>query len=118
MSDQAPLAQKKCQPCEGIGSPMTPNQAASQLASVEGWKIDIDGKGIFREYTTKNFLAAVDFIQKVAQIAEAEDHHPDIHLTGYRNLRIDLSTHAIGGLSENDFIVAAKVNEIPIKLKE
>jgi 4a-hydroxytetrahydrobiopterin dehydratase len=63
-------------------------------------------------------MAAVKFINSVAEIAEKEDHHPDVHLTGYRNLKIDLSTHALGGLSENDFILAAKINELPIELKK
>jgi len=67
---------------------------------------------ISREYVMKNFLAAVDLIGKIAQIAETEDHHPDLHLTGYNCLRVELRTHAIGGLSENDFIVAAKINVI------
>ena len=72
---------------------------------------------ISREFITKNFMAAVTFINKVAQVAEAENHHPDVHLTSYRKLRIELSTHAIGGLSENDFILAAKINELPVELK-
>lgn len=112
MSDITPLVQKKCQPCEGIGDPFDIDKATGQLKYVAGWQIDQDGKGISKQYTTKNFMAAINFIQKVAEIAETEDHHPDIHLTGYRKLRIDLSTHAIGGLSENDFIVAAKINEL------
>jgi 4a-hydroxytetrahydrobiopterin dehydratase len=65
----------------------------------------------------KNFLAAIKFIIKVAQVAEANNHHPDLHLTGYRNLRINLSTHAISGLSENDFILAANINQLPVELK-
>ena len=76
-----------------------------------------DGKSIEREFSTKNFTAAVDFINKIAVIAEGEDHHPDVHLTGYRKLKIILSTHALGGLTENDFIVAAKINEAPVALK-
>ncbi len=91
--------------------------ATEQLKNVQGWELNADGKGITREYVAKNFMTAVTFIGKVAAIAESEDHHPDIHLTGYRNLKIDLSTHAIGGLSENDFIVAAKINNAPIELK-
>ncbi len=117
MSKSTPLAQKKCQPCEGIGSPINKDQAVKHLKEVENWQIDSSGKSIYREYTTKNFITAINFIQKAAQIAEAQNHHPNIHLTGYRKLRIDLSTHAIGGLSENDFIVAAKLNELPIDLK-
>ena len=115
--NERPLTQKKCQPCEGLGSPLTIDQAAEELKQIQGWEIGSDGNGISKKYVTKNFLAAVNFIQKVAEVAETEDHHPDFHLTGYRNLRIDLSTHAIGGLSENDFIVAAKINELPVELK-
>ena len=65
----------------------------------------------------KDFLSAVQFIQDIAQVAEADDHHPDLHLTGYRKLRVELSTHAIGGLSENDFILAAKIEQLPKELK-
>ena len=65
----------------------------------------------------KNFTAAVRLINKIAEIAESENHHPDIHLTGYRKLRIELTTHALGGLTENDFIVAAKINVLPLELK-
>jgi len=112
MSDTNPLIQKKCRPCEGIESPLDLTQATEQLKHVPQWQIDETGKVISREYKTRNFTAAIDFIQRVAEIAEAEGHHPDIHLTGYRRLKIDLSTHAIGGLSENDFIVAARINEL------
>ena len=118
MNDRTPLAQKKCQPCEGIGSPRSIDQAKVQLRDTPEWTIDDSGKVISRIFTAKNFITAIRFIEKVAAIAESENHHPDIHLTGYRKLRIDLSTHAIGGLSENDFIVAAKINELPIELKK
>ena len=118
MSETTPLEQKKCKPCEGMGNPLNTDEATEQLKNVEGWELNADGKSIAREYVTKNFMTAINFIGEVAAIAEGEDHHPDIHLTGYRNLKIDLSTHAIGGLSENDFIVAAKVNGLPIELKQ
>lgn len=111
------LTNKKCEPCEGKTDPFTIDQANEYLLQTPGWNIDGSGKIIFREYITKNFMAAVEFINKIAEVAENEDHHPDIHLVGYRKLRIDLSTHAIGGLSENDFIVAAKLNELPVELK-
>jgi len=65
----------------------------------------------------KDFMAAVKFIGCIAEIAESENHHPDIHLTGYRKLKVVLSTHAINGLSQNDFILAAKINELPVELK-
>jgi 4a-hydroxytetrahydrobiopterin dehydratase len=118
MKDANPLTQKKCRPCEGIGNPLSKEQAQEQLNNTSGWQIDESGKGIFRDFTMKNFMAAVNVINKIAEIAESEDHHPDIHLVGYRKLRIDLSTHAIGGLSENDFIVAAKINELPFEIKK
>ncbi len=71
-----------------------------------------DAKAIRRTVKCKDFLDAVSLIQKIATLAEAEDHHPDLHLTGYRTLAVELSTHAIGGLSENDFILAAKVDQV------
>lgn len=116
MSDM-PLEEKKCQPCEGIGSPMSADEAAAHLQKVEGWAFGDSGNTIERTFITKNFVAAVNFIQKISETAEADDHHPDIHLTGYRNLTVELTTHAIGGLSENDFILAAKINQLPVELK-
>ncbi|HLF18447.1 MAG TPA: 4a-hydroxytetrahydrobiopterin dehydratase [Candidatus Omnitrophota bacterium] len=112
------LTDRKCEPCEGKTTPFTKAEAQSYLKQTPGWQMDEAGKIISRLYITKNFVAAVNFIQRIAQVAEAENHHPDIHLTGYRKLKIDLSTHAIGGLSENDFIVAAKIDELPVELKK
>ena len=117
MSDQN-LAQKKCRPCEGMGKPLAPEQAREYLKELPDWRLHESGKSIYREFVTKNFLAAVRLINDIAKVAESENHHPDIHLTGYRRLKIELSTHAIGGLSENDFIEAAKINELPAELKE
>lgn len=111
------LAHKKCEPCEGKTKSFDRDQAKDYLKDVSGWRLTEDARGIYREYVTKNFMAAIKFIDKVAAIAESENHHPDIHLTGYRRLRIDLSTHAINGLSENDFIMAAKINGLPVELK-
>ena len=65
----------------------------------------------------KNFLAGIEFFNAVTQLAEGEDHHPDLHLEGYRNMWIEIWTHDIGGLSENDFILAAKIDRLPINLK-
>lgn len=112
------LAQEKCVPCEGKTTPFDKKRAEEYLAQTPGWQLNGSIKMISREYATKNFLAAVEFINKLAVIAEEENHHPDIHLTGYRKLRVELSTHAIGGLSENDFILAAKINELPIELSK
>lgn len=112
------LTAKKCEPCEGKTQPFSPQDAAEYLRKVPGWHASEDSKMITRQWTMKNFMAAVAFINNVAKIAESDQHHPDIHLTGYRNLKIILSTHAIGGLSENDFILAAKINELPAELKK
>ena len=106
------LKEKKCQPCEGIGKALEKNQAFELLKKLKDWQIDDQGKYISKKYVLKNFIEAVNMIQKIAQIAEGENHHPDIHLTNYKKLKIDLSTHALGGLSENDFIVAAKIDEL------
>jgi 4a-hydroxytetrahydrobiopterin dehydratase len=111
------LAKKKCVPCEGGVPALTKDQAEEYLVDLPNWILGEDGKSIRTEYLMKNFLAAVDLIQKLAEVAEAEGHHPDIHLTGYRKLAVVLSTHAIGGLSENDFILAAKIEQLPKNLK-
>ena len=117
MPDES-LSQKKCQPCEGMEKALSRQEAAAHLPEVPEWLMNSDGTGISREYVMRNFPAAIHFINQVADIAEKENHHPDIHLTGYRRLRIDLSTHAVKGLSENDFIVAAKINLLPAELKK
>lgn len=96
---------------------LTERQAQEYIAGLKGWKLSGDGKSIRRELLMQDFTAAVDLINKIGAAAEAEDHHPDIHLTGYRRLAIELSTHSIGGLSENDFILAAKIEKLPKSLK-
>ncbi|HMO37041.1 MAG TPA: 4a-hydroxytetrahydrobiopterin dehydratase [Gemmatales bacterium] len=112
------LTGKKCLPCEG-GVPVLPREEVDRLlAGLPGWSLIADGKAIQRSWRCKDFLTALKFFQNVAVIAEAEDHHPDLHLTGYRNVTIQMTTHAIDGLSENDFILAAKIDQVPIELKK
>ncbi len=111
------LTQRKCKPCEGGVAPLAAPEARAYLANLPGWELSADGKLVGRTYVMRWFMDAIEFIQKIAEVAEGEDHHPDIHLTGYRRLRIELTTHAIGGLSENDFIVAAKIEGLPKQLK-
>ena len=106
-----PLAGRKCRPCEGGVEPLPLSAAQALLADLQGWQV-VEGKAIRKTVTCKDFLGAVALIQRIAPIAEADDHHPDLHLTGYRRLTIELSTHAIGGLSENDFILAAKIDQL------
>lgn len=112
------LVQKKCLPCEGGVPKFTPREATEQLAQLSGWTLTHDGQRIRKDWIVKNFMAGMEFFNRVAEVAEADGHHPDIHLSGYRNVWIELWTHAIGGLSENDFILAAKIDALPIVLKK
>ncbi len=111
------LVNKKCVPCEGGVPAFTIEEAKEQLGTLTGWHLAHEGQRIRKEWTVKNFVAGVDFFNEVAKLAEEEGHHPDLHLEGYRNLAIEIWTHAIGGLSENDFILAAKIDQLPIDLR-
>jgi 4a-hydroxytetrahydrobiopterin dehydratase len=111
------LKSRHCKPCEGGVSPLTAEQVRTYLKDVPDWKLTADGKHIRREWRVQDFGTALDFFRRVGQVAEKEDHHPDLHLTGYRNVAIEMSTHALGGLSENDFILAAKIDTLPVTLK-
>jgi 4a-hydroxytetrahydrobiopterin dehydratase len=108
----AELTAKKCTACEGGTPPFTKEQIGEHLPAVPEWKLTDDAKMIRRKYKFKDFVDAMAFLQKVAVLAEDEGHHPDLHLTGYRNVTIELTTHALGGLSANDFIVAAKIDRL------
>jgi 4a-hydroxytetrahydrobiopterin dehydratase len=99
MSD---LKEKHCKPCEGGVCPIERKEAESTLKEVAGWSLDADGKVIERTFTFKNYYQTVPFVNAVAWIAHREDHHPDISF-GYKTCTVRYSTHAIGGLSENDF---------------
>jgi 4a-hydroxytetrahydrobiopterin dehydratase len=106
------LAGRRCKPCEGGVPPLSADQVRDYLKAVPHWHLTEDGRRIRREWRVKDFSAGLDFFRRVGEIAEAEDHHPDLHLTGYRNVTIELWTHALGGLSENDFILAAKIDSL------
>ena len=111
------LTRKHCTACEGGVPPLSQKQVQDFLAALPHWRLTADGQRIRREWRVKNFVTALDFFHRVGQIAEAEGHHPDLHLVGYRNVAIELWTHAISGLSENDFILAAKIDQLPVELK-
>lgn len=111
------LANKRCVPCEGGVPAYSQDDAVAQLQTLPGWSLTSNGQRISREWKTKDFLSAIDFFNRVAKVAEDEQHHPDLHLEGYRKVRIEIWTHAIGGLSENDFILAAKIDQIPMGTK-
>jgi 4a-hydroxytetrahydrobiopterin dehydratase len=108
----AQLTAKKCVPCEGGVEPCTREFSIEQLTKLPGWQLSDDGKRIRKDWVLKNFVNSLDFFNQVGQIAETDQHHPDLHLTGYRNVQIEIWTHAIDGLSENDFILAAKIEAI------
>ena len=111
MSD---LTEKKCMPCEGGVLPFDTSEIHKYQKKVDGWDIVKDEKKIFflnKKFKFKNFLDSQNFINKVGQISENEGHHPDI-LFGWGYAEIKITTHAIEGLSENDFILAAKIDQI------
>lgn len=105
------LAQKHCVPCEGGVPPLNAEKIATYMAQTPGWKV-LDGEKISHSFKFVDFKGAMAFINKVAEIAETEGHHPDIHVF-YNRVNLELSTHAIRGLSENDFILAAKIDKLP-----
>ena len=111
------LRTKKCAPCEGGVAPCDLEKATAQLAKLAGWQLTHGGQRIRKQWSVKHFVAGLSFFQAVARVAEEQGHHPDLHLEGYRNLSIEIWTHAIGGLSENDFILAAKIDELPVELQ-
>ena len=111
MNNQCNLLDKKCKPCEGGIPPLTPKEFEPMLTDLSGWTV-VENKELQKEYIFKNFKEGIAFIDKIATLAESERHHPDISLYGYKKVKIMLSTHAIGGLSENDFILAAKIDAL------
>lgn len=113
------LTEKKCIPCEGGTLPLGASEVRGYLSQLQTeWEVLEDknpepeqvryGARIRKEFKFKDFLGAIAFVNQVAEIAEQENHHPDIHIF-YRKVIIELWTHDIGGLSENDFILAAKI---------
>ena len=111
------LVAKKCKPCEGGVDPCPMDVVSEQLDQLKGWYLSHGAQRIRKDWTVKNFMAGMDFFNRVAKLAEEDGHHPDLHLEGYRKIWIELWTHAIGGLSENDFILAAKIDRLPIQVK-
>jgi len=108
----ADLLHKKCKPCEGGTKPLTPDEYSSYLnKELSGWVV-IEKKMIEKKYKLKDFKEALAFVNKVGELAESEGHHPNIFLYGWNKVKISLTTHAIGGLSENDFIMAAKIDHL------
>ncbi len=111
MSD---LTGKHCKPCEGGVQPLSPDEAQHYMKKLSlSWQLAPDAKSIRREFSFKNFYRTMSFVNAIAHIANTEDHHPDLEV-GYNYCRVKFSTHAIGGLSENDFICAAKIDALAV----
>ena len=106
MSD---LKNKTCKACEGGVQPLAPEQADALLKQLDGW--ERNGNQISRTFTFKNYYQTMAFVNASAYISHKEDHHPDL-LVGYKTCTVTYTTHAIGGLSENDFICAAKLDSL------
>jgi 4a-hydroxytetrahydrobiopterin dehydratase len=109
------LSERHCKPCEG-GVPALSLEAAQQgLQQLSGdWRLVEDGKAIRREFAFKDFYRTMSFVNALAHVANIEDHHPDLEV-GYNYCRVRYSTHAIGGLSDNDLICAAKIDQIALR---
>jgi 4a-hydroxytetrahydrobiopterin dehydratase len=103
------LAGKRCRPCEGGVPKLGPTEASALHAEIPSW--ELAGDRLRRRFTFPDFTAAIAFVNRMAAVAEAEDHHPDFAVH-YRRVDVELWTHAVGGLSENDFILAAKIDAL------
>lgn len=113
------LLKKRCVPCEGGAMPLNLEEIEKYMEQVSGWTLTSDedpsvalvNARISKEFKFRDFIGAINFVNNISEIAESENHHPDIHIN-YNKVVLELYTHAIGGLSENDFIIAAKVDAI------
>jgi 4a-hydroxytetrahydrobiopterin dehydratase len=105
------LAAKHCVPCRGGIPPLAEEEAHRLLAGAPGWKLEENGTRLTRRFEFKDFRKAIEFVNRVADIAEEEGHHPDIAIH-WNKVDLILWTHKIGGLHENDFILAAKINRL------
>jgi 4a-hydroxytetrahydrobiopterin dehydratase len=111
MSDSCELGNKRCRPCEGGVPPLVDAAVTGLLATLPGWMRE--GPRIAKTYTFANHYEAMAFVNAVAWVSHREDHHPDL-VVGYRDVRVSYTTHAIDGLSENDFICAAKIEKLRV----
>ncbi|HLY64633.1 MAG TPA: 4a-hydroxytetrahydrobiopterin dehydratase [Chloroflexota bacterium] len=105
------LVQKTCVPCSGGMPPLPEARVQELLRQIEGWRVE-GGKEIVKPFTFKNFVQAVEFVNAITPVAEQEGHHPDLEV-GWGKVVVRLTTHAIDGLTENDFILAAKIDQLP-----
>jgi len=115
--DTEVLTEKKCLPCEGDVIGLTPKRAAVFREKTPRWHLRLRNKRLEREFKFDTFRDAMNFVGKVGDLAEEEGHHPDI-IVNYNKVRLDLTTHAIGKLSKNDFILAAKIDRLAGRSQE
>ena len=108
------LHKKKCVACDGNTLPFDTSEIHKYLKKVDGWEVKCNGEKNYyleKKFKFKNFIKSQEFINKISKIAELQSHHPDIHF-GWGYAKIKIFTHAIGGLRENDFILASKIDQI------
>lgn len=105
------LKNRRCQPCEGNAQALDKAAAAIKLREIAGWTLNDTATEINRTFSFKNFYETMAFVNAVAWIANREDHHPDLEVS-YKRCRVRYSTHTVKGLSDNDFICAAKINDL------
>ena len=111
MSTECDLKERRCKPCEGGVDAMREDQARALIEQVHGWSLARDARSISRRFEFKGFHGTMAFVNALAWVANRENHHPDF-CTGYNYCEVTFTTHAVDGLSENDFICAAKVNAL------
>ncbi|QDU19967.1 4a-hydroxytetrahydrobiopterin dehydratase [Urbifossiella limnaea] len=116
MSQPTGLAAKRCTPCSGTAQSLPADDVHRLLREVPDWSLTPGGDRIRRAWHARDFATALAFFNRIGGIADEEDHHPDLHLTDYRCVVVELWTHAVGGLTENDFILAAKIDSLPLEL--
>jgi 4a-hydroxytetrahydrobiopterin dehydratase len=109
MEETDDLAERHCKPCEGGVAPLSEAEAAKLLASLTGWTRE--GSSVTKTYRFKNYHETIAFVNATAWISHREDHHPDL-VVGYNQCHVSYTTHAVGGLSHNDFICAAKIDTL------
>ncbi|CAD7704124.1 unnamed protein product [Ostreobium quekettii] len=117
MSNIMGLKTRKCVPCEQGGEPLPSKEVDLLCNQVPGWKVIKDSEGrdrIRTEWKVKSFVHGLECFKRIAEVAEEQNHHPDLHLENWNTVRLELWTHSVGGLTENDFIMAAKINDIDI----
>ena len=110
------LASRRCIACEGDVRRLGPQDVQHYIRALPGWVVINDGARIRRELLVKDFATALEYLVRIGSVADAAGHHPDLHITRYRHVVIELWTHAADGLTENDFILAAKIDALPVEL--